>query len=43
MSDNNKLQEKSDEIFNESVRWLLYSGIRIRMAPTAELSMVGKT
>jgi hypothetical protein len=43
MSDNNKLEEKSNEIFNDSVRWLLYSGIRIKKAPTAELSMVGKT
>ena len=42
MSDNNKLEEKSNEIFNDSVRWLLYSGIRIKKAPTAELSMVGK-
>ena len=28
--DNNILQEKPTEIFNDNVKWLLYSGIRIK-------------
>ena len=33
MSDNSKLQENSNEIFNDNVKWLLYSGIRIKNGP----------
>ena len=43
MSANNKLHEKSNEVFNDSVRWLLYSGVRIKNGPTGELYMAGKT
>ncbi len=29
----NRLEEKSREVFNDNIRWLLYSGIRIKDGP----------